>query len=75
MELGSLGTTSGWPLFMLLLILLFGPCMINALSRFLSQQIQGIKLQFLVKEYSPLLTHEASLQFYQWPLEATQVNP
>jgi hypothetical protein len=63
-ELGSLGTTSADPLFMLLLIFLFGPCIINALSRFISQQVQQIKFQLLVKKYSPLLTHDPSVQFY-----------
>jgi hypothetical protein len=41
-------------LFMLLLIILFGSYIINPLSRFISQQVQQIKLQLLVKEYSPL---------------------
>jgi hypothetical protein len=49
------------PLFMLLLILLFRPCIINALSRFIYQQVQKIKFQCLVKEYSPLPTHEPSI--------------
>jgi hypothetical protein len=62
------------PLFMLLLILLFGPCITNAPSKFISQQVQKTKFQLLVKEYSPLLMHEPSIQFYQSPLEATQVN-
>jgi hypothetical protein len=52
---------------MLLLIFLFGPCIINALSIFISQQVQRIKFQFLVKEYSPLPTHEPSVQF-SWGL-------
>jgi hypothetical protein len=63
------------PLVMLLLIFLFGSCIINALSRFLSQQVQWIKVQLLVKEYSPLATHEPSIPFYLGPLENTQVNP
>jgi hypothetical protein len=63
------------PFFMLLLIFLLGSCIINALSRFISQQVQQIKLQLLVKEYSPLPMHEPSIQFYQGPLETTQVNP
>jgi hypothetical protein len=46
---------------MLLLIFLFGSCIINALSRFISQQVQQIKLQLLVKEYSPLPRHEPSM--------------
>jgi hypothetical protein len=63
------------PLFMLLLIFLFGPCIINALSRFISQQVQQIKLQLLVKEYSSLPIHELSITFYQGSLETTWVNP
>jgi hypothetical protein len=39
---------------MFLLIFLFGPCIINALFRFLSQQVQQIKFQLSVKEYLPL---------------------
>jgi hypothetical protein len=50
---------------MLLLAPLFGPCIINALSRFISQQVQWIRLQVLVKEYSPLPMHEPSIQFYR----------
>jgi hypothetical protein len=46
------------PLFMLLLLLLFGPCIINSLFKFVSQQIHKIKFQFLV--YSPLPTQEPS---------------
>jgi hypothetical protein len=49
------------PIFMLLLIFLIGPCIINAPSRFVSQQVQWIKLQLLVKEYSPLPMHELSI--------------
>jgi hypothetical protein len=63
------------PLFMLLLIFLFGPCIINAVSRFISQQVQLIKLKVLVKEYSPLPTYEPSILIYWGHLETTQVNP
>jgi hypothetical protein len=63
------------PLFMLFLILLFGSCIINALSRFISQQVQQIKLQLLVKEYSPLPMDKPSIQFYWGPLETTWVDP
>jgi hypothetical protein len=45
------------PLFMLLLLLLFGLCIINALSKFISQQVEKIKFQFI---YSPLPTQEPS---------------
>jgi hypothetical protein len=58
---------------MLLLILLFGPCIMNALSRFISQQVQWMKLQLLVKEYSPLPTHEPSI--LEGYTETTRVNP
>jgi hypothetical protein len=47
MDLGSLDTTSGWSLFTLLLVFLFWLCIINALSRFISQQVQWIKYQIL----------------------------
>jgi hypothetical protein len=60
---------------MILLILLFGPCKINALSRFISQQVHWIQFQLLVKEYSPLPMHKSSIQFYLGPQETTQVNP
>jgi hypothetical protein len=63
------------PPFMLLLILLFGSCIISVLSRFISQQVQWIKLQLLVEEYSPLPMHEPSILFYWGPLETTWVNP
>jgi hypothetical protein len=59
-------------LFMLLLIFLFGSCIINALTRFISQQVQ---LQLLVKEYSSLPMQEPSIPFYWGPLETTRVNP
>jgi hypothetical protein len=61
------------PLFMLILIFLFGLYIINALSRFISQQVQWIKLQLLVKEYSPLPTHEPSI--LEGYTETTRVNP
>jgi hypothetical protein len=63
------------PLCMLLLIFLFGPSIINALSRFISQQVQLIKFQLLVKEYSSLPMHEPSVKIYWRLLETTWVNP
>jgi hypothetical protein len=75
MELGSLGLSLAGPLFMLPLIFLFGPCIINAFSRVISQQVQWIKFQLLVKEYSSLPKHEPSIQFNWGPLETTWVNP
>jgi hypothetical protein len=63
------------PLFMLLLIFLFGSCIINALSRFISQQVQWIELQLLVKEYSPLPMHEPSILFYWGPWRLHRSTP
>jgi hypothetical protein len=51
-------------LFMVFLILLFGSCVINALSSLISWQVQWIKLQLLVKEYSPLPRHEPFILLY-----------
>jgi hypothetical protein len=62
-------------LFMLFLIFLFGSYIINVVSRFTSQQVQWIKVQLLVKKYSPLPRHEPSIPFFWGPLETTQVNP
>jgi hypothetical protein len=64
MGLGSLGTTSGWCTFYAPSNTPIWPCIINALSRFISQQVQQIKLQLLVKEYLPLPTHEPSIPFF-----------
>jgi hypothetical protein len=60
---------------MLLLIFLFGSCVINALSRFISQQVWLIKLQLLVKEYSPLPWHEPSIPFYRGPWKLHRSTP
>jgi hypothetical protein len=60
---------------MLLLILLLGPCLINAFSRFISQQFQWIKFHLLVKEYWLLFMYKPSVQFNWGPLEITWVNP
>jgi hypothetical protein len=75
MEWGVLGTTSGWPP-------LYAPSNTpiwafhnKALSRFISQQAQQIKLQLLAKEYSPLPMHKLSIPFYRGPVETTRVNP
>jgi hypothetical protein len=70
-ELVSLGTTPGWSFFYAPSDTRIWPCII----RLISQQVQQIKLQLLVKEYSPLPVHEPSNLFYQGPLETTSVNP
>jgi hypothetical protein len=74
MELGSLGTNSGWPPFYAPSNTPIWALYNNAHSRFISQQVQWIRFQFLVKEYSPLFMYEPSIQFYQKPLETTQVK-
>jgi hypothetical protein len=40
------------PFFMLLLALIFGPCILNAITHFISSQMEAIK--FLVIQYRPL---------------------
>jgi hypothetical protein len=74
-ELGSLGVTSSWsplcassgtPIWAL-----YTKCSLQ--THILT--VQWIKFQLLVKEYSPLPTREPSIQFYQSPLQTTQVNP
>jgi hypothetical protein len=42
------------PIHWLLLSFAFGPCIINALTRFISAQIAKIKLQMLLTPYQPL---------------------
>jgi hypothetical protein len=75
MELGSLGTTSGWHTFYAPSNTPIWPCIINGLSRFISQQVQQIKLQLLVKEYSPLPMHEPSTPFYWGPWRLHRSTP
>jgi hypothetical protein len=42
------------PIFMLLLTLVFGPCIFNTITHFISLQMEAIKLQLLVTQYRPL---------------------
>jgi hypothetical protein len=42
------------PLFMLLLALVLGPCIHNAITHFISSWMEAIKLQLLVTQYRPL---------------------
>jgi uncharacterized protein involved in cysteine biosynthesis len=41
-------------LFILLLALVFGPCILNAITHFISSRMAAIKLQLLVTQYRPL---------------------
>jgi hypothetical protein len=74
-ELCSLGIISSWSPLYASPGTSIGPCILNVLSKFVSQREQKIKFLLLVKEYSPLPTHDPSVQFYWSPLETTQVNP
>jgi hypothetical protein len=42
------------PLLMLLLSLVFDMCILNAITNFISSQMEVTKFQLLVTEYSPL---------------------
>ena len=41
-------------LFMFLTTLLFGPCILNAITQFITSRIESIKLQMVIVQYSPL---------------------
>jgi hypothetical protein len=76
MQLSNLDSTSAWPPFYAPSNTPIWPLyIINALSRFIYQQVQWAKFHLLVKEYSPTPTHEPLVQFYWGPLETTRVNP
>ena len=42
------------PLFMVFMTLLFGLCVLNAITQFITSQIESIKLQMVIAQYSPL---------------------
>ena len=42
------------PLFTFLVALLFGPCILNAVIKFITFWIESIKLQMVLAQYSPL---------------------
>ena len=42
------------PLFMFFVALLFGPCILNAITQFITSWIESIKLQMVIAHYSPL---------------------
>ena len=41
------------PLFMVFMTLLFGLCVLNAITQFITSQIESIKLQMVIAQYSP----------------------
>ena len=67
------------PLFMLFAVLLFGPCILNAITQFITSRIESIKLQMVIAQYSPLNDRELWMSyqnmrwcFLQWVIEATR---
>jgi hypothetical protein len=54
LELGLVASPLGCPLLMLLLALIFSPCFLNAVTHFISSQMEAMKLQLLLTQYRPL---------------------
>ena len=50
----KLATSWASPLFMVFVALLFGPCMLNAITQFLTSWIESIKLHMLIVQQRPL---------------------
>ena len=64
---------------MLFAVLLFGPCILNAITQFITSQIESIKLQMVIAQYSPLNDGELWMSyknmrwcFLQWIIEASR---
>ena len=67
------------PLFMFFAPLLFGPCILDAITQFITSQIESIKLQLVIVQYSPLNNGELWMSyqnmrwcFIQWVIEASR---
>ena len=65
------------PLFIFFAVLLFGPCILNAVTQFITSQIESIKLQMVIVQYSPLndgklwMSYQNMREFFlQWVIEA-----
>ena len=56
------------PLFMFFVVLLFGPCTLNAINQFITSWIESVKLQMIIAQYSPLNDGELwmSYQNMRW---------
>ena len=59
--------------------LLFGSCILNAIIQFITSQIESIKLQMVIVQYSPLNNGELWMSyqnmrwcFLQWVIEASR---
>ena len=69
------------PLFMVFMTLLFGLCVLNAITQFITSQIESIKLQMVIAQYSPPNNGELWMSyqnmrwcFLQWVIEASRVE-
>ena len=67
------------PLFMVFMTLLFGLCVLNAITQFITSQIESIKLQMVIAQYSPPNNGELWMSyqnmrwcFLQWVIEASR---
>ena len=67
------------PLSMLFAALLFGPCILNVLTQFITSRIESIKLQMVKAQYRPLNDGELWMSyqnmrwcFLQWVIEASR---
>ena len=56
------------PLFMIFAVLFFGPCILSAISQFVTSWIKSMKLQMVIAQYSPLNNGELwmSYQNMRW---------
>ena len=67
------------PVFMLFAMLFFGPCILKAITQFITSRIESIKLQMVIAQYSPLNDGELWMSyknmrwcFLQWVTEASR---
>ena len=51
------------PLFVVFAVLLFGPCVLNVITQFITSRIESIKLQMVVTQYRPLNNDELSMSY------------
>ena len=62
---------------MLFVVLLFGPCILNAVTQFITPRTESIKLQMVIAQYSPLNNGELWM-FYQnmrwWFLQVIEAS-
>ena len=66
---------------MLFAMLFFGPCILKAITQFITSRIESIKLQMVIAQYSPLNDGELWMSyknmrwcFLQWVTEASRAG-